>query len=188
MNICLVLLAAGNSERFKKARKDESAPLSKLFLEIERESMYMRALDTVSKSKISAAVVTQFDEIADEARRRGFNAVINPDPCRGLSSSIQLGLSCFPSADAVIFMVCDQPFLNTETLIRLKTEFEKTEKGIACLCSGSRRGNPVVFDKKYFPELYALTGDTGGRSVMNNHPDDILCVPAAARELTDIDS
>ena len=58
---------------------------------------------------------------------------------------------------------------------------------IRCLSCGGRRGNPAWFSARFRPELEALSGDTGGRAVLQRHLEEAVLVPAAPEELEDID-
>lgn len=178
MNTALILLAAGNSKRFGS---------KKLLYRIDGKTMLERAVDAAAGSGIPFAVVTQAGETAQTARRLGAEVIINRYPERGISSSLKLGLAHFPNADAFMFMVCDQPYLRPETISKLEREFRRSPKGIACLSHGARHGNPVIFDGKYTDELMQLEGDTGGRQIIKNHPEDLITLDVTSIELTDID-
>ena len=51
-------------------------------------------------------------------------------------------------------------------------------------------GNPVLFDRKVFPQLAALEGDTGARPVVRAYHDsgDLHMVPVAGRAPPDVDT
>ena len=51
----------------------------------------------------------------------------------------------------------------------------------------NRMGNPVLWDRAYFSELEELSGDVGGRAVMEKHREKCLCVETREEELRDID-
>lgn len=178
MNTGLIILAAGNSVRFGA---------KKLFHIIDKKEMFRHALDTAYKTGIKTVVVTQFDEIADYARSLGFDVVINSHPEDGISSSVILGTEHFKDKDALIFAVCDQPYLRYETILRLRDEFYSSLSGIARLTDGKRPGNPVMFDIRYKDELLSLKGDVGGREIVKSHMGDVVYVKADEKELMDID-
>jgi molybdenum cofactor cytidylyltransferase len=48
-----------------------------------------------------------------------------------------------------------------------------TGKRIIAPFYNGRRGNPVLFDVGLFPELLAITGDEGGRSVVERYGADV---------------
>ena len=65
---------------------------------------------------------------------------------------------------------------------------ETTGKGIACVSSEGRLGNPCIFTKKYYDQLLSITGDRGGKSVITAHRDDTAVLKVEdGKELTDID-
>jgi molybdenum cofactor cytidylyltransferase len=51
--------------------------------------------------------------------------------------------------------------------------------------AGGRRGNPVLFDRRVFPALRALSGDEGGRSLLERWP--WQAVEADAGEFAEVD-
>lgn len=179
MNIGLIILAAGDSVRFGG---------NKLLHKIGDRKMYEYALDTAAQTGLDTVVVTQYEEIAAAAEKRGFGTVINSSPELGISLSVKLGTEYFKTRDALVFAVCDQPYLTAKTLLRLVDSFEHSPLTIARLTDGKRQGNPVVFDRRYIPELLSLEGDVGGRAVIRRRPGEVLLVKAAARELKDIDT
>ena len=49
--------------------------------------------------------------------------------------------------------------------------------------------SPVIFPNKYIDELKKLPPHKGGGYVINNHPDEVILVPAYSKvELLDIDT
>ena len=90
--------------------------------------------------------------------------------------------------DGVLFAVCDQPFLTTESIKRLINSFLESPDYIHALSWQGTRGNPVIFPKPCFPALLALAGDTGGGAVIRAHPELLRLTEASSpRELRDVD-
>ena len=118
--------------------------------------------------------------------------VMNRDPEKGISFSIQLALDSiqqqpkWQERDAVCFCVCDQPFLKRTTLEAMLEGFLKSGKGIGCIDRNGPK-NPCVFQERYFPELRGLTGDTGGKAVLKQHMDDLFRMEAGKEEVWDMD-
>jgi probable selenium-dependent hydroxylase accessory protein YqeC len=74
-----------------------------------------------------------------------------------------------------MFLVGDQPLLQSRAIDQLIAAFESG--GRICYPScGGRRGNPVIFDARFFPELQRLSGDSGGRTVIEAYPDAVVPV------------
>ncbi len=74
-----------------------------------------------------------------------------------------------------MFLVGDQPRLQSYVIDRLIDVFEACG-GICYPSCGGQRGNPVLFDACFFPELQQLSGDSGGRAVLEDHPDALVPV------------
>lgn len=140
-------------------------------------------------TQCSITVVTQYDEIAEDVRKRGISVFYNLHPDEGISSSLRIGLRGSWDTDACLFTVSDQPWLRCETLLELIEKFRKEKKGIACVQHNGKTGNPCIFSGKYFDELMELEGDVGGKRVIRKHREDtaVLDVPDE-RELLDVDS
>ncbi len=180
----VVLLAAGNSKRYQSI---------KLLEVIDGKKMYRHILDLATELSVTPKViVTQYEEIGENASLLGFEVVMNSNPDIGVSHSIQLGLrntlEINPNIDGVLFSVCDQPYLNKDTLLQLLNVFQKTDKGIACVASKESLGNPCIISKKYFAELFALSGDIGGKTIINKYHEDVEPLFVSdIKELIDID-
>jgi len=180
----LVLLAAGSSTRYQGV---------KLLDKIDGKQMFQYMLElSAGTDAAPKIIVTQYREIQAKALEFGFETVINEEVERGISHSLQLGLQrameLEPELEGVIFGVCDQPYLKKATLERLMAAFQNSHKNIAGVSYRGILGNPCIIGKKYFKDLFDLTGDVGGKRVIIKHPEDVEEVPAEEeRELTDID-
>ena len=54
---------------------------------------------------------------------------------------------------------------------------------------GGKRGNPVVWSRRFFPELMALEGDVGARNMVARYAEAVVEVPLTdAGALTDVDT
>ena len=184
-DLSLIMLAAGNSRRFGS---------NKLLYEIGGVPMYLRTLYKLQKAaselgNCEIIVVTQYEEIAAKAQESGARVLINPHPERGISSSMQIGLAAAQESSACLFTVSDQPWLTAETIVDLVHKFLAEHKGMACTLLGVKTGNPCIFSRKYYQELQEITGDKGGKQIINRHPDDVTYLEMKdARELVDIDT
>ena len=176
--VACVLLAAGAGSRFGGG---------KLLAEFGGERLFERAMNVLPKEFFSrVAVVSGCEDILAESERRGFLAVRNSAPEKGVSLSIRLGLEAVKPCSAVLFLVCDQPLLRKESVLRiLEAGAAHPEKIVA---PEGRLGNPCLFPAAYFPELAALEGDRGGKRVIRAHPEAVLTVPLPEEELFDTDT
>ena len=147
----------------------------------------MRSADGLSMDRSRITIVTQYPEIMEYADRQGLKALLNPEPERGISSSLKIGLRENIAAKACLFSVADQPGLTSLSIERLVKEFKGSSSGIACLRSGDRQGNPCIFASKYYRDLLALEGDRGGKTVLRAHPEDVCFTEVLPGELEDMD-
>lgn len=179
--INLIILAAGDSERYGKENK--------LITKIKDVSMIEHAFK-VSKAYEwnKVTVVTQYEEVFKLAQNYGIWTAFNLRSRLGISYSIKVGLDNGLDADAFCFMVSDQPYLTKDTVKKLVDLFLSSDKGIACVKHGDRTGNPVIFDSKYVDKLKALKGDVGGKKVVIDNINDVAFLEIDdEKELEDID-
>ena len=181
IKINLILLAAGNSTRFKG---------NKLLEVVNEKPMYMNVIEKVLKLKFNKIIlVTQYKEIKDALIDYPVQIVMNNNSELGISHSIKLGINTDLEADAYMFMVCDQPFISLESIKALIDSFTKSNRGMACVEYDGKLGNPTIFSAKYKEELLNLKGDVGGKAVMKKHLEDLEIVEINNEtELMDIDN
>ena len=136
-------------------------------------------------------LVTGYEEIAEAAEAIGVCTVANYQPELGISHSLKLGLekckSIEPDVKGVLFCVCDQPGLSLATMMGLMRLAVNRPGMILVSAHENRMGNPVLWDRAYFSELEELSGDVGGRAVMEKHREKCLRVETREEELRDID-
>lgn len=184
MNKHIFYLAAGNSRRFGS---------NKLLYPYKGKQLYRYGLDMlkrlIEKRKDCAlTVVSQYEEILSFAEKQGIRAVYSSGSVKGMSYTIRAGLTFagqIPEEDFVVFVVADQPHLSEETMTRL-LDCAAADVETASVSWEGRPGNPAMFSARLIPELLALSGDEGGRKIMNQHS----CIFVSAKqgqELWDID-
>ena len=102
---------------------------------------------------------------------------INPNPEAGQAGSIRVGISALPpQTEAALIVLGDQPFLAREIIPALLAALARTGKAIVAPRYRDGRGNPVLFTREIFPELLAIAGDQGARSVVERDPDRVALV------------
>ncbi|HJA65091.1 molybdenum hydroxylase [Lachnoclostridium sp. An169] len=179
----IVILAAGAGSRFGG---------DKLGALVKNKPLYMHTLERMKGfGSFPAYVVTGSGEIAEQAEKLGIVPVWNREPELGISRSLNLGLARAlgdaPDLEGVLFSVCDQPGMSASTIQQIFNTGARHPGAVVCAGNGSRCGNPVLWDRKYFPELMELSGDRGGRQVMKRHAGSLKIVQADPEELKDID-
>ena len=102
--------------------------------------------------------------------------VNNPDFTKGLSTSLKAGLSHLPEdCDGALIMLGDMPGISPTLINRLIAGFDPAEGRAICLPTrAGRRGNPVLWAKRFFPEIQAVEGDVGARNLIGAY-DELIC-------------
>ena len=175
-----VIMAAGNAVRFGA---------NKLEAELDGKPLIRRAFEAVPAGVFDrVAVVTQYPAVAALAREFGFEPVRNDRPGDGLSRTVRLGTQALADCDGIAFLVADQPLLSASAVRAVVRQWREHPSCIVGAACGTRRGNPNVFPREFFPALCALEGDRGGSSVIRRHEDALRLVEAAEPELSDCDT
>lgn len=179
----VALLAAGESRRFGS---------DKLSVMYQGMPLYRHTLQKLDAfSCLSRVVVTSRETLAQEAAAKGIHAVENRHPELGISHSVALALEELmiqnPELEGVLFLVCDQPQIQVSTIQKILKEGCFHKMSIVCAGCEGHRGNPVLWGNRYFDELKALSGDTGGRQLMKRYENAIRIVECDPEELKDID-
>ena len=101
--------------------------------------------------------------------------IVNPDPQRGLSSSLRLGLAALAEAgevERVVVLLGDQPLVSAEVIDALLAHPTDGERPIVVpRYAGGQPGNPVLLERHAWRLAQALTGDQGMRQLFAARPD-----------------
>ncbi len=90
----------------------------------------------------------------------------------GQSTSVIAGLWAIdPNSDGALFVVGDQPMIRAELINTLIERFEKNTALIVAPGYNGQTRNPVLFRREIFPELLELSGDKGGRALIEKYKD-----------------
>jgi molybdenum cofactor cytidylyltransferase len=111
---------------------------------------------------------------------RPVTVVVNPDWAQGQSTSVRAGLAALPpNVSAALFLLVDQPHITPAVINALIERHRVTLAPVVWPEHNGRRGNPVLFDRALFPQLARLSGDTGGRPVLQAHAGQAERVPVS---------
>ena len=167
-NVAGVILDAGKSSRVGKIK--QLLPLSgKAILSYVIEAAIASLLDKVILVLGHAA-----REIQQMLNYPEISIVYNPMYDRGQSYSVKYGLrEVDRSVDAVMFLLADQPLVQPETINKLITAYAEERSLIVLPTFQGKRGNPVLFDRRLFQRLKNLSGDSGGKDLIDEYNDQI---------------
>lgn len=188
-----LVLAGGASRRF--------GPGHKLLHRLAGRTILERSLAAPLSADLREVVVVTgaaHAEMQAILERLPVKVVVNPEYERGMSTSMRAGLNLLFPADpprgyqppaAVVIFLADQPGLSRKVVNRLVETWRETGAAIVIPTWKDRRRNPVLFGAELVPELLQVSGDEGGRRVVQAHSDRVVQVPFADGELfRDIDS
>jgi molybdenum cofactor cytidylyltransferase len=103
-------------------------------------------------------------------RPGGATFTINPDPDRGMLSSLQCGLAKLPSnAPAVIFTPVDYPSFRDTTIVRMAEAFSERHFDVVIPVYRGRKGHPVCVSRRVVQELLELPCTAQARDVIRQY-------------------
>ncbi|HJT58732.1 MAG TPA: nucleotidyltransferase family protein [Ktedonobacteraceae bacterium] len=182
-----IILAAGSSSRMGGGRH-------KLLLPLHNRPVLAHVIEAALASQARPVIIVLGHQ-AEQVRGQIFPdkmspdimLVENPNYLQGMSTSMHLGIQALTSngykknkisdtVDSALILLGDQPLLTARVIDSLITMYRKTGKRIVAPMYDGKRGSPVLFDKSFFPELLEITGDEGGRKVVERHREDVEAV------------
>ena len=184
--VAALVLAAGLSSRM--------APRHKLLVPDEAGvPMVARVVDAVLASRARPVLVVtghRAAEVQAALAGRPVQFVTAADHARGLSASLRAGLASVPEASAAAVVVLgDMPLVPGAVIDSLIDAYDAAEgRTIAVPIHDGQLGNPVLWDRRYFAAMAALTGDAGARALLRHHADAVVHVDAPEGVLRDFDT
>ena len=185
-NIAAVILAAGRSTRM-------GGP-NKLLAELDGKKLVRIAAEQALASKASeVVVVTGHQAELVEKALAGLNVrfVRNPEFAGGLASSVKAGIAAVPdNADGAVICLGDMPLISAGLIDRLVEAFAPDRGNLIVVpVADGRRGNPVLWSRRFFKELMTLDGDIGARHLIAKHAEAVAEVPVEGQSaFLDIDT
>ena len=192
-----VVLAAGHSRRMGERNK--------LLVPVAGEPMVARVVGALLATRVRPVVVVtghDAEAVRQALAGRPVRFVHNAGHEAGMSGSLRAGIEALGEAGVHGALVClgDMPRIGPQHIEALLAAFAPVtdEEGgdvaaevtVATAWGGreaprpicvptfeGRRGNPVLFARRYFDELCALRGDVGARAVIERHVDVVRRVP-----------
>ncbi|MGZ9019452.1 MAG: NTP transferase domain-containing protein [Rhodoplanes sp.] len=184
--LAAIVLAAGRSSRMGGSNK--------LLAEIGGRPLVRIAVEEALASRARPViVVTGHQRESVETALTGLDVVLvhNPAYADGLSTSLKTGIAAAPpSADGAIVCLGDMPQVDARLIDSLLSAFDPEQGALIVVpTTAGKRGNPVVWSRRFFADLAALTGDVGARGLIATYPEAVVEVAVAdAAAFTDIDT
>lgn len=136
------------------------------------------------------------EDLRGWARRSGIESAVNPDPDRGMLSSIREGIGALGGAEelarrgaTLLVSPADLPNLQVETVFELLRRMRESGAPIAEPVFQGKRGHPLAIAPRLIPEIETLDLDVGLRQLRNRHEAELLEVPVEdAGVVQDVDT
>jgi len=168
-----VLLAAGTSSRFGEANK--------LLATHDGDPLVRHAARTLLDAGVDPVVVVvghEADRVVDALDGLDVTFVRNPDYRQGQTTSVRAGIDAVrdrgdahDAPDAAVVALGDMPFVDPETIGTLVVAYAAGVGDALAAAYEGTRGNPVLFDRRFFGDLTDVSGDVGGRAILLESDD-----------------
>lgn len=159
-----IVLAAGTSSRY--------GDRNKLLASVNGEPIVRDAVETLLEADLAHVLVVvghDADRVREAISDLPVETVYNPNYRAGQSTSVRAGLLAMQDAvapDAVVISLGDMPFVKPETVEQLVAAYEAGAGAALAPAYAGERGNPVLFDSRFFDDLTEVDGDVGGREIL----------------------
>ena len=165
--VASIVLAAGGSTRM-----DPNLCIKQL-LPLVDDTLVGHSVKVSMKSKVNTIKVVvgnRHKEVVSSLRHVGVETVKNENWSIGQSESLKIGLkSLDDDIGAVIFLLADQPFVDSDLINALILKYYETAALIVAPKVNGKQANPVLFDRDIWSELLMIKGDIGGRNVVDKY-------------------
>ncbi len=178
-----VVLAAGEARRFGA---------QKLLMPFGDSTVIGSVVAALAAAGVAPIVVVVGREAAEVAAAVGDRAEVvpNPDPTRGMLSSIQTGVAALPEeASRFLIALGDQPRLRAADVVALLAAQQDSGRGIAIPVYEGRRGHPIVISGVYCRAVLELAEHQTLRDLVRaRHYDCVEVVSDSDAVVRDIDT
>lgn len=189
----ILILAAGASTRLgypKQLLTYQGQPCIRHIAEVAIAAQHHPYI-AVNPQSIAVILGANTDQISPALGNLDLQILQNPQWQTGMASSIQWGLghllNTVPDLQAVILMVCDQPFVSVSLLEQLIIGYPTQHLPLVASEYAGTLGVPALFDRQFFPDLLVLQGDRGAKAILQAHRSLVLGIPFPAG-MIDIDT
>jgi len=183
--IAALILGAGKSSRMGGSNK--------LLATLDGKSLIRHTAEAACGAELSETILVtgnQSDDIAAQVADLDLTLVHNPDFADGMAGSIRTGMNALSAnSDAVVILLGDMPRIDAEVLGKLVAAYRQNETSlIVTATADGKRGNPVLWDKRFFDALKSLSGDVGARHIIAENPGFVTEVEIGSAARLDLDT
>ena len=183
--VAAIVLAAGKSSRMGETNK--------LLAKINEKPLVRISVESVLNSKVdSVTVVTghMAEDISKTLSGLNINILKNESYKAGLSTSLAMGIQSLPTdVDAVLIVLADMPFIETHLIDKILDAYNPALGDFIIVPTAEgKRGNPVLWSRRYFDELCQIEGDIGARALIESNSESVLEVELGESARLDVDT
>lgn len=172
--IGLMILAAGASTRMGTPKQ---------LLPFQGRSLLRYMAEVTIASCCDPVVVVlgaQAERMKLEIDGLNLHIVENQQWANGMGTSIAAGMTALtainPALEAVVIVLCDQPFVSAPVLNQLAASYRSTQSPIIASAYANTVGVPTLFDRSLFRELMTLNVTVGAKYLIKQHAEKVLQV------------
>ena len=153
-----------------------------MLAELDGKRLVRIATEQALASKASEVIVVtghQTELVEQALKGLKVKFVRNPDFAGGIASSVKAGIAAVPEGyDGAVVCLGDMPLIDAGLIDRLIDGFAPDRGNLIVVpVSDGRRGNPVLWSRRFFKELMTLDGDVGARHLIAKHTEAVAEVP-----------
>jgi molybdenum cofactor cytidylyltransferase len=174
-NIGAVILAAGKSSRLGQPKQ---------LIQFRGKTLVRRIVEAAHEAGCSPIVVvigSDKDKVARELEQTNAVIVENVNWENGMGTSIRGGvqrlIDLAPNVEAILLLVCDQPFVDSNTIEQLIALGEKMKKAVVASSYAGTLGVPALFDRSCAGELLQLDDTSGAKPIIFSNHDRVAEFP-----------
>ena len=167
MRSVAVVPAAGSAERFGGR---------KLLTSIDGEPLLDRTIAALLNGGVDQVVVVtgpdarELERDVNELNDPRVWPIENPDPSRGMFSSLQAGFA-EAEGDALVVLPADMPYVRSPTVAVLLDAFARSPDRIVSPMYQGKRGHPVILPPALRDEIRDAPAASTLHDVLKRHPD-----------------
>ncbi len=172
--VFIAVLAAGRSQRFGS---------SKQLAAFEGQALVKRALDLacdVTDGRCALILGHEWQAVRDACKPQAGFMVLNDDYATGMGTSIASAVRALRhAADAILFVLVDQPFITAAHLQGIIARWSGAEHHIVATGFSATHGPPVLLPSGCFDDLEALCDERGAKELLDDERFELTVVDFA---------
>ena len=157
----------------KQVREQIAAYLERPGVIVVENCDYLQGMSTSMRAGLGALIEKNYVEGGQEEKREG-------DMEKGKQADggeVKAGEEGDQfEVDSALIMLGDQPLITARVIDTLIDTWRTKRKRIVAPLYGGKRGGPTLFAASLFGELMEVSGDEGGRSVLERHREEVETV------------